>query len=81
MLTLLPLTLFGFLLGSTLGVRGPATNSSDTTTSGKDDCAVSDVVVKQGSNEPLKSARVQLRRPLLSAGRNRYIPAGRNWVV
>jgi protocatechuate 3,4-dioxygenase beta subunit len=60
MLMPLPLTLFGLLLGSTLAAQEPATNSS-VAASGKDDCAVSGVVLKQSSNEPLKSARVQLR--------------------
>ena len=60
MLMPLPLTLFGLLLGSTLAAQEPASNSS-VAASGKDDCAVSGVVLKQSSNEPLKSARVQLR--------------------
>src|SRR6476660_9074209 len=56
MLMTLPLTLFALLLGSTLAAQEPATNSG-VAASGKDDCAVSGVVLKQGSNEPLKSAR------------------------
>jgi uncharacterized protein (DUF2141 family) len=53
---LVPLTItVVFLLASSLAAQGLGGNS------GKDDCTISGLVVKQGTNEPLKSARVQLR--------------------
>jgi hypothetical protein len=53
---LVPLTIIvAFLPASSLAAQGLGGNS------GKDDCTISGLVVKQGSNEPLKSARVQLR--------------------